>query len=380
MAEAYFDGALVLDWSDSVGHSCKLRISDWDTGFVVTRCELGEDDELSIIDVGDWIFSIHDPAIEAWRNTMPRALDSALDSWPSRHASIVRWAIDSEIVRDLLVSNPLLLWLLVDSGLFARASLGEINRKLSVKQRVLCSRLELTGTEQQVRILKRAASANLLIKSIRKLKKILRDREICKYLRHQPKITSSIISLLECYPWMVMRPARSLIDDLQDHETLRCFEDVVRMLFDLEPLYNCRTTAALWRLHDRVVAELNADDGFRLIRDESGRVLELPAQPLPGNEVIQPLKTQQQIVDEGREMKHCVASYVAPVIDGSYYLYRMEEPERLTIGVRISRGPDGRYGQCLLREVRGKCNRYPSAASMRLIENWFENSQSAASG
>ena len=311
---------------------------------------------------------------------MPKALDEALNSLPSRHTSIIRWAIDSEIVRDLLISNPLLLWLLVDGGVFARASLGEVNRKLSVKQRVLCSRLGLKGTEQQVRVLKRAASEHLHMRSIRKLKKLLRDREVCKYLRHQPKITSSIVSLLERHPWLVRHPARSLINDLHDHETLRCFEDVVQMLFDLEPLFNCRTAAGLWRLHDRVVADLNADDGFRLLRDESGRVLELPAQPLLGNEVIQPLTTQQQIVDEGRAMKHCVASYIRRVIEGEYYLYRMEEPERLTIGIRVLRGSGGGPGQCLLREVRGKCNRYPADASMRLIEDWFENSEGAANG
>ena len=46
MAEAFFDGALVLDWSESVGHSCKLNLA---IGIRIRchACERGEDAELS---------------------------------------------------------------------------------------------------------------------------------------------------------------------------------------------------------------------------------------------------------------------------------------------------------------------------------------------
>ena len=84
--------------------------------------------------------------------------------------------------------------------------------------------------------------------------------------------------------------------------------------------------------------------------------------------------TQQEIVDEGREMKHCIASYMGSVSLGQFSVYQMHEPERLTIGISIPNpGSPKKAGQCFLREVRGKCNRYPSEASMKLIEDWFES-------
>ena len=67
---------------------------------------------------------------------------------------------------------------------------------------------------------------------------------------------------------MVVHPARSLIDD-EDHETA----GVLRMWFECFAISNpiqLPNDRGAVELYDRVV-EPNADDGFRLIRDDSGR-------------------------------------------------------------------------------------------------------------
>ena len=245
----------------------------------------------------------------------------------------MRWAIDAPVIVDLLASNPLLLWLLVDNGLLGLVSLGEINRRLSVKQKQLCKDLGLSGTNQQVKILKRAAAARLSATQVRQLREVLQQEQICSFLGHRQEISASTIDILRRYPWIVRHPSRTLVDALASSETLRFFQDVMRMLVDLEPLYACRTSAALQRLHDALVEDINRDDGFAFFRDDSGEIEELPRPPLPGNEFIRPLTTQQDIVAEGREMRHCIASYVGSVLNGDYYVYQMTAPERLTIGV-----------------------------------------------
>ena len=373
MAKAFFNGSLVIDWSESIGHECKISISDWGSGLIVTSHDQDKLSPLSLLDVGDWIFGVDEPAINRWRATLPKDVNKALERLPSHQASILRWAVDSSVITDLLVSNPLLLWLLVDDGLFARSSLGEVNRRLRVRQRHLCSELGLAGTEQQTRILKSGASACLGANSIRSLKDLLDNDAVCSFLRHRGQISEPVIRVIKRYPWLVRYPVKALIDDLQGGETLRYFQDVIRMLDDLAPLYRCRTVNSLLRLHDRLVAHIN-DRGFNFIRDEYGDIKQLPAPPLPGNESIKPLTSQQEIVDEGREMKHCIASYMGSVSLGEFCVYQMHEPERLTIGISIpNSGSAERAGQCFLREVRGKCNRYPSEASMKFIEDWFES-------
>lgn len=376
MSKSSFNKSLSIDWSESIGHDCRISISDWDSGLLVTGYDEGNPQPLSLLDIGDWIFNIEDPAIQRWRETLPREVNNSLSLLPSYQAQILRWAVDSQPVVDLLISNPLLLWLLVDDGLLGLSSLGEINRKLGVKQKVLCADLGLTGTEQQVGIIRRAAGGNLFASAIRDLREILANQAICKFLGHRRNISGSNILVIKRYPWIVRYPCRALVDSLENADTLRIFQDVMRMSDDPGPLCQCRSPAAMQRLHDRLVEHINRQDEFNFHRDDWGDIKELPPPPLPGNESIKPVTTQQQIVNEGREMKHCIASFVELVLSGEFYVYQMLEPERLTIGLTISQpllhGEASRYR---LREVRGKYNHYPTEASMRLIEDWFESAQ-----
>ncbi len=376
MSKSSFNKLLFIDWSESLGHDCRMSISDWDSGVLVTGYDRGKPQPLSLIDIGDWIFNIEDPAIQRWRETLPREVNDSLSLLPSYQAQILRWAVDSKPVADLLINNPLLLWLLADEGLFGLSSLGEINRKLGVKQKVLCAGLGLTGTEQQVGIIRRAAGGNLSATAIRDLREVLENQAICKFLGHRRNISGSNILVLKRYQWIVRYPCRTLVDSLENADTLRTFQDVMRMSFDLEPLYQCRSPAAMQRLHDRLVEHINRQDEFNFRRDDWGDIKELPPPPLPGNESIKPITTQQQIVKEGREMKHCIASYVELVLSGEFYVYRMLEPERLTIGLTISGGLlAGEASRYRLREVRAKYNHHPNEASMRLIEDWFKSAQ-----
>ena len=69
MATISFDGSLVIDWSSSLGHDCKIAIADWDSGLRVVCHNDGSVSWLSLIDVGDWLFQLSEPAVEAWRAT-----------------------------------------------------------------------------------------------------------------------------------------------------------------------------------------------------------------------------------------------------------------------------------------------------------------------
>ena len=369
MAQAFFDGSLVIDWSESIGHECKISIGGWDSGLIVTGHDQDELSPLSLIDVGDWIFTVDDPAVLEWRRTLPHDINLALELIPNHQSSILRWAVDSPALVDLVVSNPLLLWLLVDDGLLARPTLGELNRRIAHRQRRLCAEVGLEGTEQQVKILRRAAQFEFTPASARDLREVLKNDAICDFLSHESEIKPSTISVVKRYPWMVRHPVKALIGHLNRSEILRYFQDVLRMLDNIESLYRCRTINSLERLHDRLVARINADQGFNFIRDEYGDVRSLPPPPLSGSNLITPLTTQQEIVDEGRELKLCIASYMSAVSLGEYYVYLMKEPERLTIGVAVGVSSSRQVGsQWFLREVRGRCNRYPTHASMKLIE------------
>jgi hypothetical protein len=71
------------------------------------------------------------------------------------------------------------------------------------------------------------------------------------------------------------------------------------------------------------------------------------------------------LIAEGREMRHCVASYVGAVLSGAVAIYSaMVDGERLTVELR-ARGGEWRIGQ-----VAGATNRPPTAAEMLALRRW----------
>ena len=370
MATISFDGSLVIDWSSSLGHDCKVAIADWDSGLRVVCQNDGSVSWLSLIDVGDWLFQLSEPAVEVWRATWPMGLSAAISQLPSRQASILSWSVASSVVLDLLVSNPLLLWLLVEDGLFNKRALGEVEQRLQAKQRVLCKSLWLEGSAQQVRILKRAAKENLSCHSVESLVKVMGNDDACDFLSHRKSVDPFTLLLLQKHPWLARHPVRALVDDLHEPKNYSLFRTVQNLLSfdDLDPLLRCTSISSLERLHDRLQANFNDNRGFSPRLDDYGQVERLPPPPLPGNDEIKPLTSQEDIVREGREMNSCVTKYIPRVLRGEYFFYKTRYPERLTIGVLIVADRNGWVPDTfLLQEVRAPFNRQPSKESMEFI-------------
>ena len=107
----------------------------------------------------------------------------ALASLPSHQARAADVAVQSTSSCDLLVSNPLLFWGLCELGEFDTFPIPLIDRA-GQKQRVLCSQIGLAGTQQQVKLLKRARDAGLSKDELRSYIRLLKHQSVCNYLSH----------------------------------------------------------------------------------------------------------------------------------------------------------------------------------------------------
>ena len=357
---------LELDWSESLGHRCVIKVTPWDQGLGAVAIDENEASGISLQQLGDWLFRHSDNAIAAWRSTFPDDVERALASLPSHQALAAEIAVKSTASLDLLVSNPLLFWALCDRGDFAKSPITLIEKTCQQKQRVLCGRLGLAGTKQQIKLLKRAKTVGLSKDELRSYLQLLKHQSVCNYLSHSRGELGYELPLLMKHPWLAGCPARALIPLLSNQEHRVIFRDTLRMIDDITELQQCTTANALNRLHDRLVVELNQWRGRELIRNEYGQPVPLPEPPLAATDNIIPITSQAELIEEGREMHHCIASHLKSVVDGKFAVYRMTAPERLTIEVLVMSG-----GQLVLREVRGKCNHLPSDASNSIIEAWF---------
>ena len=362
-----FEGkTLIVDWSQAIGHECSLELKGWSDGLCASVIRGAEIEPILLTEIGDWLFEVDDPAVKTWKQTFPQQLQAGLGAIPSQRCTAIFLAATHEKVFDLLATNPLLLWLLIERGVLDDQNPEQLNLLLSDKQANLCSLVGLSGRKQEVKLLKRAASLKLRKDELESFMELLEVPTVCNYLSHQKTMAPAVLKLLRTTQWLVLSKARALIPSLCQPEFRRIFDDVLRMIEDVSQLQNCATTDALQRLHDNLVEELNESRGTKLIRDHMGNPKPIPPAPLQSAYSIEPITGQIDLIKEGREMRHCIASHLFSVVSGDYAVYRMHEPERLTIEIVVTD-----WGQCYLKEVRGKGNRLPTANSMEIIEKWF---------
>ena len=111
---------------------------------------------------------------------------------------------------------------------------------------------------------------------------------------------------------------------------------------------SCRRPSQVRRLHERLIAEQIEQDGNRHRRfDACGHLLAFPPAPFADTATIQSIKTPDALQLETQLMRHCVASYTDRVYDGQYAVYKVLEPERLTLGLSLRPSGSARSGSVM---------------------------------
>ncbi|EED36846.1 conserved hypothetical protein [Luminiphilus syltensis NOR5-1B] len=361
-------GWLSVDWSYLLDYDCELQIGGWDSGLWAASISDGDYAQLDLTAVGDWILLAEDEGIRAWKSTIPEQILKAVDCLPADKLGILGLCAECSQSSDLLISNPLLLWLLYRSESSAVGREHWIDL-VSRPQRDLVAHIGLIGGRSTARLLQKAAGALSTVDAIRMYAVVLRNADSRKYLSHAAAIRFSEVKAMYDYPWVAGCQARAILQHLSEPRIRRNFNDTIALLDDLEPLKRCKSLDEVSRLHERLVEALNRQPDLKLLRrDEKGNALPLPEAPIHGTDAIVPLTTQQDIISEGHRMKHCIATYIRTVLEGNYYVYSGLFEEPVTIGVM--KKPSVGW---VIDDVRAKRNADPSKATMSALEAWLRS-------
>lgn len=369
---------LEIDWGDQLGYPCRLIVTAWSAG-IGWYSHVGDDDvhqAAFLEDPGIDLLSATDhPAILAWQATIPAAVRQAAANQAEWQFRLVQMANFWPEAKDLLISNPLLLRLLCERC----AEPAQLRPLLALKQPVLMARLGLVGTRSAVRLLRRVAIAKITHRDLNLLQQLFTEPELLALLTHQRRLTASLLRILRQYPWLAGSPLLQLFDRIdcawEQRALKQLIEGCVRMYQTGEErrqLLQCHDYAAVERLHDRWMHQLNRYEQGRLrsgiiLTDSVGQPLPFPAPPHPGTEQIQPVTSPQALAEEGARMHHCVRSYTRDVQQGFYYVYHMELPEPITIGLNLR---NGRILQ--VDQIKGESNATPPAAAVTAVHQWFQ--------
>lgn len=145
------------------------------------------------------------------------------------------------------------------------------------------------------------------------------------------------------------------------------FSDVREMVLTwesdtlLEQLFNCSRLERLEALHDRVTRRMMDDHPGELesLVDVYGQVF--PESPLCGNNIVEPVRTVDDLYAEGDEMNHCVFSYVNRIFQEKSFIYKVMFPERGTL--ELDAGLN-------IAQFELKNNEAPSKESWKAVEQW----------
>lgn len=319
--------------------------------------------------------------IARYASTVPAFVRAPLADCEQGQLALLQVCAASQRGIQLLHSAPLLLWFVAPHLLaHARGEPERIHRLLGFKQRDLLSLACGRNETSLLHLLARIPLPNRVEDPHALLTHILTSEAAVALLRHTKSCNCNwnyLILLRQAKGLLHLPLPRSiLLSDMPTGsmrttlvESRRVVDDTRRMGVQLgigavdAILEDCRNWDQVMRIHDAWVRRLAEAD---LDRQVSALGNDLPPPPLPGTESIVPVDTVRELLVEGKIMHHCVGGYVSKVRAGACYIYRMTEPERVTIELR----QDGK-GRWLPAQVKSYCNRQPAKAAYMALEKWL---------
>ena len=322
-------------------------------------------------------------AIQAFGARFPEAVISALKG----HRNRSQWKMAKQMAKlcsypggmDLLRSNHGLAFALLNAEKFQQVDdlWQEIPRHLNRPRREVAGWLGFPPTESTVRLLSKVAPNARDPEQLSVLRHFLNhcpNQDLINALRHLPLIRRSVMEFLAPRYWPFMRGS-DLTKTERDDYCLNFIDDTLNMAERLNCLHRVETLHSLAdvkKLHDELVKELNA------AYFEKECANPFPPPPFPGNNHIVPITSAQELAEEGREMEHCVYSYIDSVREGQHFIYRVLTPERATVSVRRTLPKfdgDTRTKEWVIDQLKGKRNDSVSAECERTVADWFETAQ-----
>ncbi len=309
-------------------------------------------------------------AFDAFRFSLPKEVARALEKFRSHQWHLLFLLSQDQGILDLAMANPVLAHAVADwhaEHPRCRHNLGRM------PQRELLALLKLPDTAAVVKIFRKIPPESLDARLWKPLLAVLRQPDgICsKWLAHVPSINLGVMEMIltphirSAVTPMLLEEVAASPQEKYRGTVAAMLRDTLAMMDELadeRPLTGLASITALRDLHAKVSAEFQK---LEQLRKKHGI---LPMPPLPGiEERIIALRTQTELMAEGREQKNCVASYTDRVTTGSCYIYRVLYPSRATLS--ITRQSDGNWK---ISQLEASCNRRIDEATKDFVNQWLD--------
>ena len=351
----------------------KLLLTGWQRGIAWYLLQAGEPEGHSN-PFAPSLFPIEfldSPLLTGWRETIPADVLQHLRIYSSNPFGLLMILSRDQAACELFVDHPVLFCLLYFQAQWQGLGLPWLLRNCRLKRVDALSSCDFPRQPSAVTLLKKLKFSGF---TRRQFDLICQVFQLDYWLlNHQPRISHTLLQSVIRHPVLL---SCQLLAHWQDkdaqllHSTLTDIQRLQRhggfspkrMLL---PLRQCKQVQDVVRLHDRLVGIVNRKSATG-VRDD----IAYPPPPLPGTEAIVPITDYAQLHAESVTQHHCVNSYHADILAGSYYVYRVLVPERATLGVSILY-PGHDCQDVVVDQLKGLRNGEVCTETWQAVETWL---------
>jgi len=361
---------LIIDYLGNDGHSYLYYVHGWEFGLKVECVVHGRCEDLPDKDLLAWVLESVDPVIKQWRETIPKVMLVNTLALPSCWLSLLSLSSEHNDVAQLLEANPLLLWLYYSRVMLATGGgVAEFLCGMRLKRREMLRAIGFEGSEFQVRLLEKAKAQPMTVVATVQLLEMDRRSELAKYFAHVETVSLTALNVLRRYPALSKGKIHQILEQFNYGHNCKLLVDVHKMEgVSSDRILNCSSISALSVLHDKDLLEKTRRELVSILGTEEQ--IALPRPPLPEIDEIEAIKTVADLSQEAGYMGNCIWTYLPRILAGQYYVYHMNYPEHLTIGLAIAR-----TGEITLDEIKSFGNKEPqSPEAMTIVRAWLKRS------
>lgn len=367
--------ALHVDFTSFLRFNCKVMFLPWERG--MTWRNTSDDSEAEtgqhLKDPGiPFSFFVCSQEAQPWLASIPEDLINKLEQFDTMFSGVtfplLAFMSQSNRAKELFESSPALMGLIQFAAKYHQWSFQDILEISQKKRKEILAACGIAGDKLVQRVLSKLSIKMFGMRDYQCLinfnwaysGKLLShinyvDMKLLHFISQKLEFSKARF-LLQYHSLWNWSNFKLIINDSESMARRLAITNIT------DQINRCKNLNELNRLHDRLIEQLNR----RSIKDMP--LIEFPEPPIEGNESIIPIRNNIELMIEGKKQRHCVASYENAVMDGVYYVYRLLEPERATVGLNI-RSDDSVF----VNQIKLVCNGTASNETKQVIADWIKN-------
>lgn len=315
-------------------------------------------------------------AYDLLRQTMPFPYAIALAPFQSHQWNLLILLSFKRRFYDLLKSNPVLAYYLANdkqtmTSIFRKELMME--KLTGMPQADLLKLLGLPDTKSMVKLLRKIPPTSVSPAQFMLLQECVRSEDRMKRLAHLKKINIGALKLVSVPNDQLSAVTPQLLEEVSADVRNNFHASAANLFYEMagqhqhfypgRPLPLIRSLEELDARHEEIMTAYTD-------RQNDQQLGPLPKPPIEGTADIVPLRTGEELRDEGIAQHNCIGGLISGIRAGHAHIYRVLAPERATLSI-----VQGTGGEWVISQLKAACNKPVKEVTVMAVEEWLCKSQ-----